>query len=272
MNEMKNYIIGFGNSKEQKDFLSRHSDFFKRYENLKKALEIAFLRKIHGDKLEDTAIFYLGRLCVEDFMEIMLLCGNGCGIGAMKILRGMYERAVTAYYLHLCPEETENFFDYYWVAGHKLGNAIEKCFGESLIPRDKKEQVEIEFNRVREKYMVTDCKKCGTKKLNHTWSKLDFVTMAYLTGSLGKSIIDAYYVPTSQIHSTVHSILSRLEPAGEGITFQHDAQRKDADIAFITAHSILLQTLDLQKEHFNYDPLKVPFQKCFKDFMEIWRT
>ena len=34
----------------------------------------------------------------------------------MKILRGMYERVVTGRYLHAHSEETEDFFDFYWVS------------------------------------------------------------------------------------------------------------------------------------------------------------
>lgn len=63
-------------------------------------------------------IFYLGRLCAEEFNEILLLAGNGYGIGAFKLLRGMYERSVTAYRLHLHPELIDDFLEYYWVAQH----------------------------------------------------------------------------------------------------------------------------------------------------------
>jgi hypothetical protein len=36
-----------------------------------------------------------GRMCMEEFFEILLMCGNGYGIGAEKILRGFWEKAVT---------------------------------------------------------------------------------------------------------------------------------------------------------------------------------
>lgn len=269
MNEKNDYIIGFGTPKEQKDFLSRHSNFFERYKNLINSIEIAFLRKIEANELIDTTVFYLGRLCIEDFMEIMLLCGNGCGIGAMKILRGMYERAVTAFYLHSHPEETEDYLDYHWVASHKRLNVIEKDFGESKLHKDEKEELEREFLRVKDKYLITDCEKCGTTKLNFTWSKLHFVAMALKT-PLNKLIAPAYYEPMSHSHSTPYSFLNRLELAGEGITFKFDAQKEEADTALCFAHLILLSVLDLQEEHFKYDPLYKPLEVCRQDFKEVW--
>ena len=49
------------------------------------------------DKYRTDLIFYtLGRMAVDDFSELVVLAGNGWGIGALKTLRGMYERIVTA--------------------------------------------------------------------------------------------------------------------------------------------------------------------------------
>lgn len=53
---------------------------------------------------------------MEDFNEVLLLCGNGYGIGAEKLIRGMYERAVTLVYLHQHPEYADDFLDYHKVA------------------------------------------------------------------------------------------------------------------------------------------------------------
>ena len=47
-----------------------------------------FLRTVKSDKPSDRVGFFLGRICVEDFNEILLLAGNGSGIGALKVLRG----------------------------------------------------------------------------------------------------------------------------------------------------------------------------------------
>ncbi len=44
-------------------------------------------------------------------MEILLLAGNGYGVGAQKLLRGLYGAAVTARYISQHPEKAE------WLTG-----------------------------------------------------------------------------------------------------------------------------------------------------------
>ena len=100
----------FGDPAEWKDFESRNPEFVRRIGNLFNTIELAFKSLLVRERL-DKILFHLDRLCAEDFSEILLLCGNGYGIGAEKVLRGMYERAVTATYLSQHPEEAANFLD-----------------------------------------------------------------------------------------------------------------------------------------------------------------
>ncbi len=272
---MDKHIIGFGSRKEQQHFLERHKLFFDRFDNVRKAQEMAFLREIDGLRMVDKAVFYLGRLCVEDFSEIMLLTSNGYGGAGMKLLRGMYEKAVTARYLQQHPDKIENFFDFYWVTAHKLGNAMERTFGPDSVPRDKKEEkekVEKEYSIVHKKFMITDCKKCKSKKINYRWSNLDFVSMARMSESLKRFIVPAYYIPTLQLHPSLHSIARRLEATENSITFKHGAQREDADNAFITSHALLLNAIDLQREHFGLKELESQLETCNQDFVEICKN
>jgi hypothetical protein len=261
---------GFGFPDEQQSFLERHKLFFERFDNLRKAQESSFIRRLKVDHLVDKAIFYLGRLCVDDFFEIMLLSANGYGAGALKILRGMYEKAVIARYLQQHPDSTEDFFDYYWVTAHKLGQAITRTFGANALPPDKPEEVEKEFKRVRHKFMITDCKKCKTQKLNYTWSNVDFVSMASTVESLRKFIVPAYYLPNLRLHGSLHSIVNKLDITPTSITFKHGPEREDAENAFMTSHAIVLNAIDLQREHFHLLFLEPQMEMCVKDFMDIW--
>src|SRR3989338_10311282 len=111
----EHFQIRFGVPDEWGNFAKEHKPFLERFHNLKAALELCFLRTGSSSEPADKVLFFLGRLSYEDFMEILLLCGNGYGIGALKILRGMYERVVTARYLHFHPEETESFLDFHWI-------------------------------------------------------------------------------------------------------------------------------------------------------------
>jgi hypothetical protein len=270
--EARGKFVGFGNSAEWRDFTKRHAVFQDRFRNLQSALDIAFVRVIEKSDVTDRMVFFSGRLCAEDFMEILLLCGNGYGVASLKIVRGMYERAVTARYLHLHPEETRNFLDFHWVQQHKLANAIRRTFVDPVLSEDAIKTVESNYIRVRDQFVVTVCKECKRQDVNYTWSKLDFVSMANAVGSLGSLIVPAYYLPTRQAHSTMGAILSRLKHGeDELMEFDEGPQRETADEALITAHNILLNILDLQKEHFALESLNETLQTCFRDFMETWK-
>ena len=188
----------------------------------------------------------------------------------MKLLRGMYERVVTARYLHEHPEEARDFIDFYWVNAYKLAQAIESVFGKSLLPADKLAAVKSKRDEVVSRFKVTDCEKCRTQRVNHTWSKLDFVSMARAAG-VGSRIVDAYYLPLEQAHSTFAGIGKSLKEEEDGtITFDYGRQRQLADGALITSHNLMLNVLHLQKEHFGLSALEEPLQQCCDDFNEIW--
>jgi hypothetical protein len=264
-------IIGIGSAEEQADFIKRHDLFMKRFPNLRGAFNTAFARGFSSAAPTDRVVFSFGQLCVEDLMEILVLAGNGYGIGALKILRGMFEKAITAHFVHEEPQETENFLDYYWVTQHKLAQRVNETFGEEVLPKDKVEETRQMYAQVKHRFMVKRCKDCGTTQLNHTWSKLDFVSMAKVAGILGNFIVPAYYLPLQHKHATVRSILSRLEAVDDGrFALTSRPQRNEADDALRLGHLIVLNVLLLQKEHFKLAALNEALDTCYSDYMATW--
>lgn len=263
--------LTFGYPEEWEDFGARNPLFLERFPHLERALKIAFHRDASLQEPIDKFILMFGRLCLEDFFEILLCCGNGYGHAAQKLLRGLYERAVTLRYLHEHPQEVGNFLDYYHVAQRKLKLACEATMGADTFPPDQAAQIEREYAEVKEKYMVTDCEKCGTKRLNHTWSKLDFVAMANQT-SLGKLNAIGYMIPLRHAHATVASMVSRMKSTeSDGISFADEPQRAEADKALRAAHNVFLDTLRVQDERFRIPGLKEQNEVCLHDFMDIWQ-
>src|SRR5712691_8366846 len=123
-------VLTVGKPREWEAFEKRHRLFFERYADLRDAQNLAFIRPIKNPSRRDLVVFYAGRLAVEDFQEILLLAGNGSGVGALKILRGMYERTVHGRYLSQAPDsEVENFYDWHWVQKHKLTDELAKTMG-----------------------------------------------------------------------------------------------------------------------------------------------
>lgn len=261
----------FGYPEEWKDFERRNPRFLQRFPRLQEAMIIAFNRNTSLEEPVDKFILMFGRLCIEDFSEILLCCGNGYGHAAQKLLRGLYERAVTLRYLHEHPNEIEDFLDYFHVSQRKLKTAVEETMGADTFTPEQAAAIEAEFERVKHKYRVTDCRKCGTKRLNHTWNKLDFVAMANQT-SLGKLIAIGYVIPLRHAHATVASVVSRMQITTEGgIVFVGEAQRKEADKALRAAHNIFLDVLRVQDERFAIPRLKEQNEICLQDFVDIWQ-
>jgi len=129
----------------------------------------------------------------------------------------------------------------------------------------------VDFEKVKENFLVTDCKTCGSKRVNHTWSKLDFASMARGTGDLGKLLAQAYYEPLNHGHSTSEAIVSRLErsPSGE-IGFRPGAQRDYADRAVQVAHAVMIEMLEIQAKHFDIPGLREKTERCAEAHVEIW--
>ncbi len=263
--------LTFGYPEEWKDFEKRNPLFLERFPRLQKAMEIAFDRTAPLEEPIDKFILIFGRLCIEDFSEILLCCGNGYGHAAQKLLRGLYERAVTLRYLHEHPEEIEDFLDYYHVGQRKLKIACENTMGADTFSPEQAAEIENEFARVKEKYMVTDCEKCGTKRPNHTWTKLNFVAMANKT-SLGKLNALGYMIPLRHAHATVASMVSRMKTtANDGIAFAGEAQREEADKALRVTHNIFLDVLRVQAERFAVPGLNEQNEVCLQDFIDTWQ-
>ena len=120
--------MGFGNPAEWDRFNAQFPEFAARYDRLQAVIERVFVRGGMGDKA-DRIIFGLGRVCFEDFQQALILCGNGFGIGALQLLRGMYEREVTAAYLSKHQHDVDNFIDYHVVHTRKALNHLKETLG-----------------------------------------------------------------------------------------------------------------------------------------------
>jgi hypothetical protein len=258
----------FGLEEQWRIFQTRHAKFLEGFDNLMTAIDTAFLRDLMTPQGNDVFYFALGRVCVEDFWELLLLAGNGYGIGAHKMLRALYERAVTLLYLGTHPEHIDNFLDYDIITKHKIGRKITETgylvpgLTDEVLEKNRKE-----FERVKNKFMVTDCEKCETTRLNHSWNKLDFVSMANTT-PLKKLLVPAYYIPMYHTHSTATAIYARLQPNGSG--FNPDLQPDEATRGLRYAHEIILYVLRAQNDHFKMQALGQALGIATREFCEIW--
>lgn len=268
----ENSFVGFGNDSEWKAFEEIHKVFIDKVPLIYKTFSKVFTRKFDASSPRvNKIIFQLGAMCVEDFKEILLLCANGYGIGGQKLLRGMYEKAVTAEYLSLHPDTAEDFWNYYYVHMRKTSNQAKKYFGETFLSDVETAEIEEEYNRVKERFEETACKKCGTKKPQMSWTKNSIEAMISKDSLLKELYYDCYFLPTLQFHTTVPSILNRLEPIEEpmGAYFSSNSQKEEVKTTLRNTHLLMLSVLILQNEHSNLGLTDELSERGF-DFEETW--
>lgn len=257
-------------SKEKHDaFLKRHEKFFDHFQSILDFEKVAFDRSVSNAKFADPIIFYLGIRILGDFMAIMLLAAYGHGLSALALLRGMYERVVTAAYLRDYPDEAELFADYDFVQRYKTAQQIKETIGVDPEGDAAFSELQNEYEQVKNKYEVPLCKQCGTTRVNHTWNKLDIVAMAHQSPPLQDLVVPAYYVPLGQAHATLKSISAYLKEENGRFVFQVD-HSDQADQAFRAAHLLLMHSFQIQAQHFKIPEIEKAFDQAMADYRAVW--
>ena len=220
-----------GNQEEQEYFIGSNPARLSAVDGLMRLAERVFLRTLTTDKPAFRVGFFLGRICVEDFNEILVLAANGYGVGALKILRGMYERAVTSAYLFENPEEADRFLDYHKVHKYRAYNHARHLreFAPRLAPGEI-QKVKDDYEAVKAFYSEEICKPCNKTRVMGSWTKLDTASMALKAGKgYADLYYNAFYRPTLEVHTTVSSIQSRLTTTTDGLmSFKPEAQRVES--------------------------------------------
>lgn len=256
------------------DFRARHKRFFDGSAVLERAISLAFSRAFDVSDVTGTVIFFLGSRCSDDFREILLLAANGYGWGATAHLRGMFERCVTAAHLHEHPDQSRDFVDYDVIQRWKLIQELSSAFDVGEEQRASMEELKAAADAVRERFMISTCKKCETTRLNHTWTKLSLVDMARQVkgmSKMGSLLGPGYYVPLGQAHSTLASIVQRTSQIGEHLfAVDQGLARDEADRTFHIAHLLLLNALVIQHAHFALKELETPIEEGFAHFRTVW--
>lgn len=268
--------VAFGFPEEWVDLKKRNPDFFRIVPALTATIQKLFGRSQMLQGPADKVIFNLGNVCAEDFLEVLLLCANGYGIGGMKILRGLYERAVTVGYLVNNPSETEAFLAYGDVQRGKQLNHARKVFDmKSLLRPELIQEIDEEYRAAKPKFQEPWCEKCGTTRDMASWTKLSTEALAHKANPPGtkKGIeqlyLMCYFDPTMQAHATVFSIIGRLDPNKEGASFDPGPQREKADVTVMSAHNVLLAVMEMQNRYFTLG-MDDEIEARRQDFQAAW--
>lgn len=159
--------VRVGNSAEWEPFGERNPEFLHRLGHLTATLNMALHRKLtEAGKLE-SLLFFTSRQAVDDFFEILLMCGNAEGSGAEKLLRSFFERVVLIRYLHQHPEKVDDYYDYYHVSMKKVLDSAIRFRGPEAFDKAKIAETETNYQRVKGKFKGRKCKECGYTENGH---------------------------------------------------------------------------------------------------------
>lgn len=191
----------------------------------------------------DDVMFLLGRAAFEDYCELWVLAGNGYGIGAFKILRGLYEKVVTLGYLMKHQSEIQRFVDYEIVQRRRLMNRVRQD------PHLRSRFPEEEYKKIEDAYQLVKDQFLDASGRSLSWTPLDTFSMAMQAGyDLDSISVSAYVLPNLKVHATVSDLAERKAPQGDGtFKFNNEPQEQYADSALVTGTHILIAALLFMK-------------------------
>jgi hypothetical protein len=289
--------VGVGDREAQARFIANNRDFLFEHPLLRDLLEKVGLRTLEAPPQEeverllklpeddptviafedkvmaDRVVFGLGRIVADDFGEVLTLSGNGRGIGAYKILRGMYERLVTAAYIAKNPSDARPFVEDDVIKKWKLWQQAVEVMPDlkNSVSSEKIEALEAEYKRVKAKRAESICKKCGQPKTQEEWTRVDLASMAK-QADINLSVLygACYLTPTFHSHATGFGLSARFKPTEQGSNAYQETSEKEARQAILLAHNLVLRHLTLQNEYFKLG-LEAEIQPCIDAFLRIWK-
>lgn len=243
----------FGDTDESKPFLDRNPMFVDGFEALIGVANKYFGREVQPkDLLEDVA-FGLGHTCRDDFAEVVFLAVNGYSNGALKMLRGLYERVATLAYLVENQEKVSRFIRFAAVQDHRAMEAALKTFAEGEVddaigkPNTVRE-IRERYEQVKGEFQMTLCAKCQTKRIQPSWD-VDFATIIQRLGDPYRQFyLGAYTVPTLQAHATLASAFDGRKLEHNEVTIR---KLREQDVTLYGAIRIFTLLLRLQEKVFS---------------------
>lgn len=250
------YFLNY--KKEIELFNERNEAMLALFPLLNEALDKTF-KQISPNGQHKMIVYALGRLSARHFEAIMLLCMNGLGFSAMRVLRSMFEKVVDGGFINNHKEVVDDFVEYYFLQLKKTGF------------EDFAKKVDPDFLTTIEKF-----KNPKSKGYRMSWSKDAVVTRAKECGFDDFFINYAYRIPNEFVHSSLGEIVLsfRTEEDGTSAACEDDNpnERRMADACYKLACPLLVQTIILQIAAFELpdEPLLGEYQnKVEKHFVSL---
>jgi hypothetical protein len=261
----------FGETAASNAFWQRNPKAFAAFVRLLELTNKTFGREYALRNRVDDICFNLGETCRTDFLEILFLAVNGYGVGAQKLLRGLFERALALEYIRTHPEKAERFVRYAAIQEYKASRAAADVVGEAqfdaaMPPENALAEQQKRYNEFRSEFEQTDCKKCNTKRVAISWD-IDVKSMVTKVGPpFDMLYFGCYAMANLHVHATLASAFQDESP------HETPEQRniRDAEFAVMNAILAFLAVLESQNNLFHLG-LQKDIRACYKDLEDVWK-
>jgi Family of unknown function (DUF5677) len=238
----------FGQTIQSEAFFERNPRFFQAFGRLVALSNECFGRVFQAKNSAEDLYFNLGQTCRDEFLEVAFLATNGYGIGALKLLRGLYERAVVLAYVVKHPEKAQRFVNFAAIQEYK---AIK--VGLEIVPETELDvmmatkgttvaRAKELYEKYKPDFQITVCKRCQTKETAFSWD-IDLSSMVREVGESYKELyLGAYVLPNLHVHASLASTFPSRPSADEIATRNRD----EAKFALLVAMRLLLLVIQSQ--------------------------
>jgi len=198
------------------------------------------------------------------------LCWHGGG--ALKLLRTLYEQALTAAYLGKHPSEAEDFQDFAHIQEKKLLTHADRfdVFAR-MIPPERRARANELYEAHRAQFRQTPCPTCK-RAPQISWTIKNTEQLAREAGE-GWDVLypPAFFIPTTHIHATPAGLFSQVVQRGVNSVFTGGSP-ENVDLALRQAHVLMLLVLRTHIEHFKLKHLHPELSELAAAFGKIWHV
>ena len=231
----------FGHEDEWQHFASKHGAMVEAVTAAHKAtLGLLQSAQAKTESLEQRTILALGLACLKEFEEIVLLCGNGYGSGANKLLRTFFERVTTVGYLGKRPDKVQQFIDFTQVHWHKLLTEAERSMRRcGCRGRDRQDKGGIREGEGRVSGRLHLSREAAARIMDEETSP----DMAEdVDKDLRLMYVNAFLAPTFLIHATYLGVMNvaGISESGRVHFFKPENEREMAMDTLSNAYALLI--------------------------------
>ncbi len=256
-----------------------HPAFVSTLPHLYELLRKLFVRTLSTTP-QSLAVFGVGRMCIEDLIEIVFMVEHGFHLAGLKLLRGLYERAITAEVISASSTDADLFYNYHAVSAHKANQRAKQVYKAEWAPKNIKENVEDWYESVKAKYNMERCPTCGLRgQLGWSPDGLEGLAdkVAKIFANRHGQRKQPHYrnlylicaeMTNPHIHASMNSIFSRLQQDGDDLAFKGGFVEEGV-MALSTAHALMSLVVDTQNRFFNLG-LEDDLQRMYIDSMTAW--